>query len=455
MNSPKVLFIAPSAYLWGGVQTWLDQTAAGLRERGWEVVLALAAGPIFHDPSRYAEEHRGHRIVPVECRTGTPEGRCRAILRTLEAERPDVMVIVNVADGLEAGRRWKARPGNPSFRLAYSIHGFLPGQLADLAAYGGVVDRIVTTNRLTEQIVVEILGESPERVGYAPYGAEAPRVPPSMRPPEPRPLRLGWAGRLEEPQKRARDLVGILRGCLARGVEFTCDVAGDGDSREILRDELRELVSAGRVRFLGRLSREELYGRFYPGLDVLLLTSSWETGPIVAWEAMRHEAALVSTRYVGVVQERALESGVNCLLAPVGDTAGLAESVRQLSANGCLLQRLAKNGRALAEMRYSIEASADAWDRELRRTFASPARREPLDLPPRTISGRLDRRLDPGAAEWLRELLGRSARPEDPGDEWPHQLMKKSVPLAPIEDALAALLRSTGQHDSAGREVTR
>lgn len=451
-EAPLALFLAPSAYLWGGVQTWLDQTAEGLRARGWRSALGLVGGPRFHDPLLYSEVHPGHRVVPIRCETGTPEGRARAIVRALDAERPAVLVIANIADGLEGARRWRETGRSPAFRVAYSIHAFLPGQFADLIAYGGTVDRVVSTNRLLQEALVETLG-SDSPVGYAPYGAEAPIDAGTIRPVRPRPLRLAWVGRLEEPQKRSSEVADVLNRCHELGVDFTCQVAGDGPSAPRLRERLSRLVEAGRVSFPGFLSRQDLYRHVYPNVDALLLTSTWETGPIVAWEAMRHGACLVSTRYVGLRQEGALVDGENCLLAPVGDVEGLARALERLSLDEALVERLASSAKRTADERYSLERSADAWDRELRAALASPARPATPRAGIGRASGRLDRLFGTAVAEALREGLARKGRPDDPGDEWPHGLPWNDVPLEPIRRRLESLLQAGGECEKAAVAV--
>lgn len=440
----KMLLLAPSAYLWGGVQTWLDQTAAGLRTKGWGVGVALVQGSVHHDPVKYAAQHPGHRVVPVKCLTATPEGRARAIVRALEGERPDVLVLVNIADGLEAARRWKETRGTDEFRVAYTIHAFLPGQIADVASYASTVDRVVGTNRLLEKALRSCLGDQVQ-IGYAPYGTEAPRVHVRRDGGSEDRLRLAWVGRMEEAQKRASDVVPLLRRCRALGLDFTCDVVGDGPSSGRVRRELADLEVAGHVRFRGYLQREVLYEDVYPGLDALLLTSSWETGPIVAWEAMRHGACVVSTRYVGLAEEGALVDGENCLLAENGDVEGLSDAVVRLARDRGLRDRLGRRAKEVADRRYSLEASLDAWHGQLLETARSPRKAPGRSRAVTPAAGRLDKWLGPSLGESVRALAGmESLATRNAGGEWPHELHRKAVPLGPIAERLALLLTSRG-----------
>ena len=67
---------------------------------------------------------------------------------------------------------------------------------------------------------------------------------------------------------------------------------------EILRDALAQGGWLGRTRFLGVLDAAALR-RAYGEAGCLLLTSAWETGPLVVWEAMAAGLPVVSAAYTG------------------------------------------------------------------------------------------------------------------------------------------------------------
>jgi hypothetical protein len=159
----------------------------------------------------------------------------------------------------------------------------------------------------------------------------------------------------------------------------------------------------------------------YQKADVLLLTSLWETGPIVAWEAMAHGVVVVTSRYIGSRREGALQHGENCLAFETGDTDTAAELLQELSANPDLWHQLSRGGRRLVEDRYSLEGSVARWDEVLSEIARQELR--PLAAPPLVPSrNRLTRLLGHLWAERVRSL--RSTLPPDggPGGEWPHAL---------------------------------
>ena len=114
-----------------------------------------------------------------------------------------------------------------------------------------------------------------------------------------------------------------------------------------------DFVHKGKVSFLGRLSPFELKDRVYIKADTLLLTSLWETGPFVIWEAMRSGIAVVSTQYIGSGLEGALKHEKNSLLFPIGESKMASQHLPVLWKDSALKKRLVNNGYQMINERYS------------------------------------------------------------------------------------------------------
>jgi glycosyltransferase involved in cell wall biosynthesis len=110
---------------------------------------------------------------------------------------------------------------------------------------------------------------------------------------------VAWVGRFDQDQKRIHDLPEILIELDKSGVRYQLSVAGDGPERKWVETHLKPWLVRGKVIILGRLSKLQLQRDVFASHHVLLITSSWETGPIVAWEAMAAGMAVVSSHYVG------------------------------------------------------------------------------------------------------------------------------------------------------------
>ncbi len=436
----KVLVLAPSAYLLGGVQDWLAHLVPGLREGGLEVTVAVPDGD-HHRHGAYAGAYPALAARPIRNPSGSAEGRIRAIAELLEHLDPDLVLGVNLVDLYPAARRAR-REGRFHGKVVMTLHALQAEYYGDLRRHGAGIDAVIATNRLACRLAGEKGGMESSRVLYAPYGVpvpawQAPAGDPATT------LRLAWVGRLEQAQKRVHDLPPLLEEIDARGLQARLSIAGDGPERGALERELAPWIQSGRVRLLGHVGQQELADRIYGHHHALVITSSWETGPIVAWQAMASGMAVVSSRYVGSGLEGALVHDTTGLLFPCGDvTAAAAELARLRQAP--LLERLSRAGHALVAGRYSEAASLTAWRRALEEAMALPplpaASREPEPM----AAGRLDRWLGSGRAEDLRRLLGVHFRHGSAGSEWPHS-SGAAVAAADLLE-LAARLEPTGAH---------
>lgn len=416
LDPPRVLFVAPSAYPLGGVQTWLDYLLPGLAGLGWRPILGLVSGR-FHDVGRYLAVHPWADTLTIANGTGSPEGRVRALIAAIGRVKPDLLVSVNIPDCFMAVERLRLR-GRPSPRAVMTNHSVEAQYLADAKGWRDLIDGMIGTNRLTCRLAVECAGLAPARVHYAPYGVDLPLDPLRRRVTD-GPLRIAYSGRLDEEQKRGGDLPLILEHLEATGVDYAFRLAGGGPSEAGLRAQLRARSESGRVRFLGVLDADTLNTELYDWADVLLVTSSWETGPIVIWEAMARGLPVVTSRYIGCGLESSLRDEDNCLIYPVGDTQAAAARLRRMTDPG-LRTALADRGRALVAKRYTRPRSVAQWDRCLRAILDQPPQAPPRSSRVRQPAGRLDRWLGVSLGEHLRRLSGRTHQHVEPGGEWPH-----------------------------------
>jgi glycosyltransferase involved in cell wall biosynthesis len=404
MIGPMRLFICtPTHSLQGGVERILEALATHLPARGIEVVFGLASGARFNDPRRFREMYPVVRGVEVDGRSGTAYGRRRALRRAILDSDPDIVLFARMFDAYPVASELKLR--GHRLRLAVTVQAYESNYLVDLQRYGSFVDLVVTSGERIAGAVRRFT--SVDHVVSIPGGVASPRVD---RVPVPGPLRIGYAGRLEQTQKRALDLVPLLGELDRRAIPYTLDVAGDGTAAA----ELRERLPQG--RFQGWLSLDELYERFYPRLDVLVHTAAWEGVTIAPREAMVHGVVPVVSRFVGAED---FVDGVNALTFPVGDVVAAADAIERLHADRALLARLSQAARASQTGIRSEQGAMDAWSHAFRETVARPSRVGSSLPPPPRDSGLLTRLHVPDA---VAEVVRRVRRREhtEPGSEWPH-----------------------------------
>ena len=411
----RLSFVAPAAYTLGGMQVWLADLVASLQSRSdWQVDVALTSGA-HHDHLAYQQAYPHLPITPLGNPTGSAEGRRRAITAYLLRHQPHLVIGVNIADLYPAVRR--SRRHGFKGKVALSLHAIDGDLLADCCAQADLLDAVIATNQLSCCLAGRQGGIPAARVFYAPYGVSISSLPspPSAVPP----LRIAWVGRLEQPQKRVHDLPAILHHLDQIGVPFELTIAGDGPEAGPLARALAPWIQLGKVVMVGALSAAHLASQVYARHHVLLITSSWETGPIVAWEAMAAGLVVVSSAYVGCGREAALLEGRTALLFPVGDAAAAAAALERTQSVDTI-SALRVTGHQMVARRYSTDASRQAWLSAFEQVLALPDLPIPVPEPALPSSGRLERLLGAGPAESLRRRLGVRFQHISPGGEWPH-----------------------------------
>jgi len=346
----------------------------------------------------------------------------RALCKAVRGVDPAIALSVNIPALYLAQARLRSS-GRGHARTVMTLHGIQSDLLGDAHAFRAVLDAVVCTNKLACELVRDKAGVPEERIHYAPYGVEIPAKPQFAERPASvdRPIRIAWVGRLEEEQKRVSDLPRILEALDARRQRFELWVVGSGPDELALRRELTRWLDGGQVRLKGELPRKSVFEEVLAECDCFLLTSSWETGPIVIWEAMAAGLPVVTSQYVGSGPEGSLTDGENCLMFPVGDAVAAAKCLSSLE-DGHFRVRLGCGGREMVLDRYSVGASLTAWDGVFQKIANSDVVDVPLDdisLAPR---GRLDVWLGTRKAESVRRLMRIRYGHVEAGGEWPHAI---------------------------------
>jgi len=395
----RVLFCVQTANVRGGLETWLDEFVPFLRAHDWEPLFAFARGRRFHDPDRYRAAHPAFEGVEIE--GATRELRVASLRRAIRRTKADLVVPVNIADALEAVAREKLRGSN--VRLLTMLRAIQPwGELEDLRKFGGFVDVAVGGNRLLAKLIERCAGLP---ATYIPTGTRRGTPRNSEEPVEPvgRAVRLAYIGRLDSGDKRVLDLIDVMRRLT---IDTTLTIAGDGPARP-------QLEAALHANFLGDVPVDRLYDEVYPNLDAILIFSTSEAGPQVAFQAMHFGVVPISSRYLGLQSEGLLRDGETALLFDVGDTAAAAKQVERLAHEPGLRARIGANAQRAVEPRYILDHSLG----EYVSAFNDAVTKPPAigkELPPLAPSGLFERLHMP----WLRRFRTHDAI--EPGGEWPH-----------------------------------
>ncbi len=112
------------------------------------------------------------------------------------------------------------------------------------------------------------------------------------------PIRLLAVGRLHA----VKDHAFLVRACdhlQAEGLDFRCEIAGEGPERCRLESLIRELGLENRVKLLGHISPDQM-DFLYRRADLVVLTSRSEGIPLVLMEAMARGKLVLAPAITGI-----------------------------------------------------------------------------------------------------------------------------------------------------------
>ncbi|PYJ30803.1 MAG: hypothetical protein DMF24_02250 [Verrucomicrobia bacterium] len=185
------------------------------------------------------------------------------------------------------------------------------------------------------------------------FQAGPPRSP-ALRP------RVLSIGRLIE-FKGFRDLIAACAELKKRGIQFECEIIGDGPLLRALQDAITAAGLDGIVQLPGALSQEEIVCRL-ADCDVFALASIVDSKgasdilPTVILEAMATGLPVVSTRLSAIPEM--VRNGESGLLVNPGDVEGLANAIESLLRDEQLRARLGAAGRGKIEEKFDVDKTA-------------------------------------------------------------------------------------------------
>ncbi len=164
-------------------------------------------------------------------------------------------------------------------------------------------------------------------------------------------------GRLIE-KKGFSDLIEACRLLRERGVNFHCEIIGEGPLELALREQIRSAALTSSVTLSGPLPQEEVRMRLSRSA-IFALPCVTEAGggmdnlPTVVMEAMAAALPVVSTAIGGVPEM--VQDGITGILLPEHQPAAIAEALRRLLSDRELLNSLGKAGRARATSLFALD----------------------------------------------------------------------------------------------------
>lgn len=153
------------------------------------------------------------------------------------------------------------------------------------------------------------------------------------------PLRLVYAGRITNYEKKVSRLIPLAEKLVKAGVPFTMDIYGDGGYMHTLQCEHSQSSSAVQqaVTIHGQVPPNRMPS-IWRNADVCLLVSDSEGSPLCVMEAMAEGCVPVAMRVSGV--SALVEDGMTGWSVDAGDLDGMVEQISELHNQRVQLEKM-------------------------------------------------------------------------------------------------------------------
>jgi glycosyltransferase involved in cell wall biosynthesis len=350
---PNVVVSATSGRL-SGVDIFSAHLVRGLRELGQGAhVLMTCPDDSTPDAMTFPAD------IPVETlpvsRNMPWRKRWKALSDHLEGSAPGIYI---------PNYDWRNSCISPTLSRKVGIVGIVhsddPIHYEHVARLGRYWNAVVAVSQTIADRVIQLDPTLAPRLVTIPYGVKVPEALPECIPTAGGALRIVYAGRLVQEQKRVLDLPLIFNALMERGVPAELTIVGSGADEAALKDACGRWAGAGRVRFLGTLPNQQVLQVFEQS-DVLLLTSEFEGLPVSLLEAMAHGCVPVVTDIPSGIPEL-VRSGETGYRVRVGDIAGFADCLANLQSSPAKRRELsAASYTAIRAGGFSVENMVAAY----------------------------------------------------------------------------------------------
>lgn len=356
MPDRVVQLLGPSA---GGIRRHVACLTEGLEARGWNVVVA--------GPPRVMDAGRQDAVVPVP-RGMSPTMVVRSTRALAELCRDADLVH---AHGLTPG--WIAALTRARPPLVLTVHNLVLDEVHGwrsplLRMFETALPRRVDHVIAVSRGVADRLGRTPAMSVIPPAGPapKADAAPDDVRreygvPPD-SPL-VVTVGRLA-PQKDMPTFLRAVARAAAELPDLHALVIGEGRERAALERLASGLGIAGQVTFTGPLANP---ADAMVAADVVVVSSLWESGPLVLFEAMLLGRPVVTTR-VGMAEDL-VHPGETGHLVPVGDDGAIAAGMVALLARRDRAESMGERAREVATELVGPDALVSAVEDVYRATL--------------------------------------------------------------------------------------
>lgn len=353
MTPKRISFALPGGLGIGGSNLWSLQVGQALARRGWRSSVLVHRG-FDNSPRLNPADWPDVQVVDVP---GGYPGKARIwdiwrYTRTYRQVLPGI-IVPNWSEGTYAACARLVRRHGRELRVIGIVHGMNPGQRAIAIKYERICSTFIAVSAEIADCLRAALPHRAEDIVVRSCPVEVPETLDrawSMS----GPLRLVYAGRVTNYEKKVSRLIPLAEKLVAAGVSFVMDIYGDGGYMRTLRHEHSRATEAVQraVTIHGQVA-PNLMPAIWRKADVCLLVSDSEGSPLCVMEAMAHGGVPVAMRVSGV--PALVEDGVTGWSVNVGDLDGMVSHIEDIDQNRSRMEIMGRAAHNKIRQSYSLQ----------------------------------------------------------------------------------------------------
>lgn len=358
-----------------GPTTWIKRLLPYLREKNIESRIIFLAANDKDLPAYNYFVNEGFECKLIYWELFNDE-KILAILNDVKQFPPDIFITNYFAIPLEAGK-WIKKAGIPTVMVLHNDNKYHYDLVKKYAANNDEndVSSVVCVSNLIQHISQQT-APLHKSIKYIPIGAPVTEEVASLS--ADGELKVVYAGRIDEKQKRISDVVHAF--CKAAkevpGTSYT--IYGDGPAVPVVQEILNTTGKDLPVQFKGKLKSAEVQARLLQN-QVFVLLSEFEGLPITLMEAMSCGLVAICTNMRSGISDLITNNVEGILIDDRKDEFVVA--IKKLKENPALWKEMSQAAREKIVRSYSIETCSNQWIDLLKQLVADAGKRLELMLP--------------------------------------------------------------------------
>lgn len=322
-----------------------------LCEAAFPEIVTAHLSALLHHPLRYLNSLAGLFRSQEKAATALAQFTGAAVILHRFARLPNLHLHAHFTYGAAGVALWANRLAGIPYSLTLHGSDLIYDNPPDLVDRLSAADAIVSISRFNVDFLRQHFpAVKPRQLEVIRMGIPPLATPPS-RPLRSERIRLLNVGRLSD-HKAQHHLIDACALLAERGIEFSCDIVGEGDRRQALAERIRQHGLEAHIRLLGPRFHHEVLA-LYDQADLFVLCSITEGQPIVLMEAMRAGIPLIATA-ISAIPELVQDAGI---LVPAADPVALADAIQSVSNGSVDVEAMTVRAPAIIATEYDLETN--------------------------------------------------------------------------------------------------